>query len=164
MACAVLIAGTGALLVSPSLRTRFGFSTPVAAAYTVGDRIDVPVDLYDSSPATVLIFARSTCGACQRAKLQFAAVVARLRAVAPVTLGLVTTGARTSDEWAYAQAIGLRETELKTISLEHLRLRVVPTIVVVDRAGVIRYAFEGAPSTAQQDDLLRTAAELVRPR
>ena len=157
LACAALVALTVLLLFRPTLRATFGFETAAGPAYRVGDRVDVPPDLYDSSAATVLIFARSTCGACQRATTELAAVVARLRTIASVRITLVAAANRADDELAFARAIGLNGDERTTIAVTGLRLRVVPTVLVVDRAGVIRYSSEGGLTPKQQDDILRAA-------
>ena len=43
------------------------WAAPKSAAYRVNDRIDVPPDWYQSSGYTLVLFARSSCSACQAA-------------------------------------------------------------------------------------------------
>jgi hypothetical protein len=160
IACGLVLAGTALLLFSPSLRARLGFGGPHAPAYVEGDLIDVPRNLYASTSATVLIFARSSCSVCQRAQPSFAASVRQLRTLPGVAVRLVPTGAKSDDEAAYGRAIGLSEAEITPVAVQTLRLRVVPTVVVVDRNGRIQFSAEGVLSGAQEGALRQAAASI----
>lgn len=162
--CVAVVAITVAALAMPSLRARLGIAPGRSASYSAGQRIDVPASLYDSSPLTLFVFARSSCGACQRAKPVFADIARRLPNPSSVRVVLVTTSTRQEDEVAYARDLGLDQSHITTLNGAGLRLQVVPTLVLVDRLGEIHYASEGVPTAAQEDDLLRAVASLATPR
>jgi hypothetical protein len=162
--CVAVVAITVAALAMPSLRARLGFPPGRSASYSVGQRIDVPANLYDSSPLTLLVFARSSCSACQRAKPVFADIARRLSAPSSARILLVTSSTRHEDEVSYVRDLGLDESHLVTLDGAGLRLQVVPTLVLVDRLGEIHYASEGVPTAAQEDDLLRAVASLATAR
>jgi len=164
IACALVLAGTLALFFSPALRARLGLGAPVGPAYVAGDRIDLPAELYGATPATLFIFARSTCSSCQRAQPVLAAAVHALRATPGVAIRLVPTRAPDADELGYARAIGLREADVTPVTMAQLRLRVVPTVVLVDREGRIRFSVEGVLSETQEAELVRSAATVGAAR
>jgi hypothetical protein len=163
LGCAALVGLTSILLFVPSLRATFGFSAAAAPAYALGEQIDVPAEVYAASSATVLIFARSTCGACQRAQPEFTALISRLRSERSTDVRLMTTGAGRSEEASYARAIGLTDREL-SVADARVRVRIVPSLVVVDRHGVIKFFSEGIPTRPQQEAVVRTVTELTTPR
>jgi thiol-disulfide isomerase/thioredoxin len=162
--CVAVVVITVAALAMPSLRARLGFAPARSASYSAGQRIDVPANLYDSSPLTLFVFARSSCGACQRAKPLFADIARRLSNPSSVRVLLVNSSTRREDEASYARDLGLDESHLVTLNGAGLRLQVVPTLVLVDRLGEIHYASEGVPTAAQEDDLLRAVASAATPR
>src|SRR5580704_15593322 len=97
----------------PAIRQRLGLpQTKTAASYAVGDRIDVPANLYDSSSATLLVFARSTCSACEAAKPTFATLTAELGRKSSTHVLMIIGTAQAPEELAYAKALGLDETQL----------------------------------------------------
>jgi thiol-disulfide isomerase/thioredoxin len=161
--CAALVAITIAALAFPAVRSWLGVSSARSTSYSVGQQIDVPASLYDTSAATLLIFARSTCGVCQSAKPVFAALAAELRAL-PQARVLVLASNTSGDERVYVRDLGLQDTQLVTMSFGGLRLKVVPTLVLVNRRGAVEYTAEGVPSAVQQRELLVAAKTLAPPR
>jgi hypothetical protein len=147
VACVLTVAATGVAIAVPQLRERL--KTPEAPAYVVGQHVDLPASVYGGSPYTLLILARSNCGACQRAAPLFAALIADLKSRSDIGVRLVTRRVR-SDELRYAAAIGLDEANVVLTDLTSLRVERVPTLLLVDRGGRVLLAHEGAPASSTE--------------
>ena len=129
--CVAVVAGSALLMAVPALRQRWGHSPAPSLAYAVGDRIDLPAAIHSSSPLTLLLFTRTGCGGCQAAKSAFVSLVAALRETPSVrTLMIVREGSE-REEREYLRAIGLDEDRLVGVDFRNLRLRRVPTMVLV---------------------------------
>jgi hypothetical protein len=158
--CVMVVAGSALVMAVPALRDRWGQSPPGNAGYRVGERIDLPATIHQSFPLTLLLFTRAGCGACQAATPAFASLVAGLRDRPSIrTLMIVREGSE-PEEREYLRAIGLDEDRLVGVDFRNLRLRRVPTIVLVDRDGKVRYSLEGAPTALKQEELIRIAASV----
>lgn len=162
--CVALVACTLVVAAFPGLRARLGLVVIETPSYAVGDQIDVPASMYDVRPLTVLLFARSTCGTCESAAPTFSAMLAPVHLNQQGAIRLISTGANQVDELAYARRIGLDDADMQTLDVKGLRLRLVPTLLVVDRRGVVRYASEGVPPPVQQDEFLRVVRTLAAER
>ena len=160
VASVVLVAGTAAAVARPGVRAALGLSR---GAYAARQRIDIPAQAYDSASYTLVLFARSSCAACQRSSIFFKQLVAE--AVADgIDVRLVSSAPVASEELAYARELGFEERQVVPLDLRALRLRLVPTIVLVDRQGEIHYAREGAVPAGEQGDLLRRMTSLTKAR
>ena len=155
-------------LAVPGWRRALGLVVPDGAGYAVGDRIDVPVSLYESAPVTLLVFTRSGCGTCQRAKSAMATLAAALRDRATVRVTMVVADGTQADERKYLHDIGLTDGHLAGVDFRALRLQRVPTTVLVDRTGRVLYSLEGVLDAAVvgvPDELLgQVAAAFVTLR
>lgn len=155
----VLVTVTAVAVASPSVRHAVGFGS--APAYATHGRIDVPSAIYESSPHTLVVFARSTCTVCQRS-VPFLAQLVREAARAGVQVRLLSSAPLTSDELAYARALGLDPTQVVATDWKTLRVKRVPTLVLVNQRGEIDYAREGSVPALEQEDLLRQLRSLMR--
>ena len=162
--CIALVVVTVGVLAMPAARSRLGLAPSKTPAYTVGGRIDVPASVYEATPLTVVIFARDTCAACQRSQVLFAKATADLAAEPSVHVVMMTTAPNRSGDLDYARAIGLDEHRLIPLDATHLRLKLVPTLVLVDRYGEVRYSHEGVPSPADIHELVRIATSFSQRR
>ena len=156
--CAAIVASSVFALAVPGWRRALGLVVPDGAGYAVGDRIDVPVSLYESAPVTLLVFTRSGCGTCQRAKSAMATLAAALRDRATVRVTMVVADGTQADERKYLHDIGLTDGHLAGVDFRALRLQRVPTTVLVDRTGRVLYSLEGEPAASDQTALLRLVA------
>ncbi len=150
-----VVLATAAVLATP--RVRDAIMNPVA--YSVGQRIDVPPTAYASSPYTLLIFGRGTCAASRQAApfLQSLANETRRLGIAP---RLVSEDAHAAGADVFVASLGLQPSEVLRVNVSTLRVRVVPTVVVVDRFGRILYVREGvvpASATVPVLDAVRAA-------
>src|SRR5262249_28025702 len=117
----------------------------------------LPERLYRSSPLTLFVFVRSSCAACQSAKPIFASIAPRLRQ-ASADVVIVTSGAHADDEGTYARDVGVDAAHLVRLDITTLKVKLVPTAVLVDRSGRVLFTVEGVPSASDQQQLLRAAA------
>jgi len=162
--CLLGLAGTLALVLSPSLRERVGVG-PVAEPppYAVGDRVDVESAAYATSPVSLVLFARSTCAACQRSSSFHTQVVATGRTHGVPTV-LVTPSTDAEAERVYAEGLGIAATAVYLAAPGAIKLRAVPALMVVDAAGLIRHVWFGAPDAATQTTILEAVAALTGAR
>jgi len=156
----VLVAATAAAIARPDLRERLGLAP---GPYAAGQQIDVPAATYHGSSETLVLFARSTCSVCQRSVPYLRKLVneaggrgirVRLMSAAPVAPA----------ELDFARALGLRDEDVVGVDHTALRLRRVPTIVLVNDRGEIDYAREGAVPAGEQGELLRRMTFLTQAR
>ena len=148
---AVTLSASVGVVVWPRVANALGIrpATP-APAYAAGDRIDVPAAWYSSAPKTLILFARASCGACLNAQSFLKTLVSD---VTELGGAVVVAGHRETpkDDGAYARSLGLQDSAF-VVFPEGLRVRVTPTLVIVDRSGAILQAWEavGPPDRQQQ--------------
>jgi hypothetical protein len=151
-AVSVVVATVGAMFIVDA-RHANAAATP---SYVAGDTIDVPAEFYTGQPSTVLIFASGSCGACLRARPVLASLVAALQDTAAKAVMVTgTEQPRAQDE--YARAILVDPAHVRRAPLSGLRVRVVPTVVVVDEGGAVLYAHEGLPDDAVKSHAVEAA-------
>lgn len=156
--CVAIVAASVLVLGLPGWRRVLGVPAPEGVVYAAGEHIDVPAGLHDSAPFTLLVFANANCGACQRARPAMVSLVTALRDRATVRVTMIVDGTAQSDERRYLHQIGLTDEQLAVVDFRVLRLKRVPTTVLVDRTGRILYSLEGEPSTFDRTELLRLAS------
>ena len=162
--CLVVLVGTTALVVSPSLRQWTGVGPQVQPlAYAPGDQVDIEAATYQGAPLSLVLFARSTCAACQRGADFHRQAVAAARAQGVPTV-LVTPSADAEAERAYAAGLGIAATHVYLAPAGSIKLRSVPALMVLDSSGRIRHVWFGASDAAAQATILSTVAALTRER
>lgn len=155
-----IVAGSVLVLALPGWRRALGFPALDKPAYAAGERIDVPARIYGSTPFTVLIFTRSSCAACERARPVVADLVTALRDRASVRLTMIVDENTQAAERQYLRDVGLAEDGLAAADFRTLRLRRVPTTVLVDRDGRVLHAREGELLASDAAELLRIATSV----
>jgi hypothetical protein len=146
-ACVCLVGATIIVLVTPSIRATLGLTPSIQPGYVQGDRIDVPARVYESSPYTVIVFARSNCPVCQRVKPWLAQMTASVQRQTAARVVMVATNAGLDEEVAFGREIGLGQEQVVLLPSQALRVKLVPTVVLVDRRGEVLYSVEGAPES-----------------
>lgn len=155
-----IVAGSVLVLALPGWRRALGFPVLDKPAYAAGERVDVPARVYDSTPFTVLVFTRSSCGACDRARPVVGGLVAALRDRPSVRLTMIVDENTQAVEQQYLRDVGLAEDRLAAADFRTLRLRRVPTTLLVDREGRVLHAHEGELSALDAAELLRMATSV----
>jgi len=103
-------------------------------------------DIYSTSAFTVVLFVRSSCGASVASVPNFRAI-AQLVEVSPTTrIVVVPTETWSEEAAAFVGEMGLSEANVRMLDVARLKVKVVPTMLVVDRAGRIRLVQEGISS------------------
>jgi hypothetical protein len=148
--CTLVLGVTAGVVAWPRLSHTLGVKPAAATremAYRTGQTIDVPVEWYQSSPYTVVIFARASCGACQTAQPFLKQLVAGLKGRASVVLA--GSEFERDDDAAYGRAIGLKDQSLQ-VAPAGLKVRATPTLVIVNQRGEVLGAWEGVGPPTQQ--------------
>jgi hypothetical protein len=91
-------------------------------------------------------------------------LIARLQEQPAVGTLMVVREGSESAEREYLREIGLDDSRLVAVDFATLRVARVPTVVLVDRRGEVRYTLEGIPTAGEQDALIRIASSLDRSR
>ncbi len=155
----VVLAGTAALVVSPTLRDWVGVGPSVVRLpYQTGDLVDVPPAVYQSSARTLLLFARRDCAACQRSELFHQSAIA---AAATVGTGVALMSPTTdpASEAPYAARLGVAPEQVHVIAPGSIKLRTVPTLMLVDAAGRIQDVWFGVVDPATEAVILNALAD-----
>lgn len=149
--------GIGALVVSTRARSLV-MGQPgllqLDSGYRVDDTIDVSPHLYSETPYTVIMFARSSCPACVASKPLFAAITERASRQSQVRAVMALSDDAFDSDVAFADEIGVPRDAQVTIPFSELRLRSVPTTVVVDRTGRVLRVRDRAPSEGESVERL----------
>ena len=142
----VVLALTVGLVLYPTMAGAVAAPAPAPPAYDVGSTIDTPAEWHSGSDFTLVLFAQSTCGACQRAQPFLRQVVETFGERTPVVL--VSPGPDHAAEARFGESLGLHVNALRPAP-SGLRARVTPTLVLVNRDGTILHVWEGVPPDRQ---------------
>lgn len=155
MTCVLLLGATVVAVAWPRITHTLGVTAPAApreAAYRTGQTIDVPAEWYRSSPYTVVLFARASCGACQTAQPFFKQLVAGLKGRASVVLA--GSEQEREDDAAYGRALGLKDPSL-LVAPAGLKVRATPTLVLINQRGEVLGAWEGVGPPERQTTIAK---------
>jgi hypothetical protein len=156
-ACVVVVAATVLMFALPAVRDYLS-GRPALVSYVEGDLIDLPPAVYSSTANTIFLFSQFSCRACQASKPVMAAIVADLARRPNVQVVLVTDDASPEEEQVFAVEVGIDSSHVHRTDLRGLRLRLVPTIVLADKAGKILMAREGLLTESDRTDVVRMAS------
>jgi hypothetical protein len=138
----VLFLGTVGALAWPRVSNALGLKSKPEPAYKAGDVVDVPREWYSGASHTLIILARADCGACVNAKPFFKSLVSRVQAAGNARVVLGGVSAEQRPDVAYAKAIGLDAGMARTTKPKQLRLKSVPTLLLVSVDGRITGAWD----------------------
>ena len=131
---------------------------PVPAAYAAGQQVDVPAAWYADAPHTLIVFARASCAACEKAQPFLKMLVSRMDGKGGAVMAH-PPGALAQDQ-TYGRSLGVAQERVLT-TVPGLRVKATPTIILVDRHGTIVSAWEGARPD-RQADILKTIDAALR--
>ncbi len=156
----LLVAATAGSVLWPRLTSALGIAAAApAAAYNAGEKFDGPAEWFNTHDATLVIFGRASCAACEKAQPFLKSVVERMRGRAGVVMAH-PPGAE-SDDVAYARSIGVADDRIRTVGAG-LRVHATPTLVLVDRTGAILDAWEGAGPPERQAAIVKAVEAVLR--
>lgn len=132
---------------------------PPPPAYIAGESIDVPSSWYSSSARTLVLFARDSCGACQKAQPFLKTLVAGLEHKAAVVMA--HPAGTDVEDVAFAKSLGLADANIHVVTA-NLRVKATPTLVLVNQQGEILAAWEGAGKADKQAEIVKTISEFTK--
>jgi thiol-disulfide isomerase/thioredoxin len=156
--CAIVVGGTVLILVTPAARAAVSDAFEGGQPYETGRPIDLSPAAFQPSSPTTVFFVRSSCGACREAVPIFQTLVREI-AGHPSWRALVVTDRRDRNAATYAELLGARQADVIQVDFATLRLRRVPTVVVVDGSGLVRFAHEGPPDPSGESTLVAAVLE-----
>ena len=156
----LMVAATAGYIVWPRVASALGIAPATApAAYHAGERFDGPADWYTRDDVTLVVFGRASCAACQSAQPFLKSLVERVGGRAGAVLAH-PPGEEAADV-AYAKTIGVTEDRIRIVGAG-LRVHATPTIVLVDRTGLIVGAWEGAGPPERQAAIVKAIEAALR--
>jgi len=154
---AVMLTATVVYIGWPRVISALGIkpaaARPAAPAYVAGQQIDVPSAWYAGAPQTLIVFARASCAACERAQPFLKTLVGRMQGRGGAMMAH-PAGAE-QDDRNFARSLGVADDRV-LITPAGLRVKATPTIVLVNAQGVIINAWEGAAKSDVQAEMLQT--------
>ena len=136
-----IVAATATVIAWPSLGRAIGIDAG-RRGYRVGDTVDVPAQAYQSTRRTVVMFLRSNCAACQKAKLPLKEVAHAVGSLDDIGVVMINPRGDTHGD-SLTREIGTSRAARFELPPAALRVSVVPTVLIVDRQGVITFSHEG---------------------
>jgi hypothetical protein len=127
--------------------------------YAAGEAIDVPAAWYDRADTTLILFARASCAACDKAKPFLAQLVARVASRGDAVMAH-PPGAPADDQ-AFARGLGFSPDRIVVVDTA-LKVRATPTVVLVNRQGTILGAWEGVGADDRQAAILKAVDAALR--
>ena len=156
----LMVGATAGYIGWPRVAAAIGVK-PAAAppAYAAGQRIDTPADWYNAAPKTLVLFARASCAACEKAQPFLKGLVAGLDGRAAAVLA--HPAGADQEDIAYARSLGVDDPNIRVVTA-NLRVRATPTLVLVNQQGAILAAWEGAGAGDRQAEIARTIEAAIR--
>ena len=163
VALVLLAAVTAGTIAWPRVAGAVGLERKAARtpAYPAGATIDTPVAWHQDAPYTLVIFARSTCAACEKAAPYLKGLTASLRGRAAVVYASAGVKLERDEEVKSAQAIGVGGSQVPAAP-DGLKVRVTPTLVLVNQHGEVLTSFEGVGPGSKQAVITKTIDGLLK--
>lgn len=156
----LMVAATAGYIGWPRVAAAIGIRPDVPPpAYAAGQHIDVPRDWYERSSHTLVLFARASCGACDKAQPFLKSLVSSLNGRAAAVMA--HPAATVAEDSAFARGLGIADGDIRVVTAD-LRVRATPTLVLVDQQGAILAAWEGVGSPERQAEVTRAIHEKLQ--
>jgi hypothetical protein len=157
---AASVMATFVIVMWPRVARAVGYTPPPPEpAYRAGQTIDAPAEWRHASSPTLMLFAQSACGACQKAKPFLKALFDDVHGRAAVVLA--THGPNREEEAKYAVELGLASGAIK-VTPKGLRVQATPTLVLVDPSGKILEAWQGVGPEKNQQTIRDRILQLTK--
>jgi hypothetical protein len=161
----LMLAATLVYIAWPRVAGALGMTSapaPAPPVYTAGETIDAPAAWYSTAPYTLILFARKSCVACEKAQPFIKTLAASLQGRAAVVMAH-PDGADSSeaDDRDYAKSVGIAEAAT-FVTPAGLKVRATPTLVLVDRQGRVLHAWEGVGNAEKQAQITTAIGAALR--
>jgi hypothetical protein len=160
---ALMLAATLVYIAWPRVAGALGANSAPAPAppiYTAGETIDTPASWYNAAPHTLILFARKSCAACEKAHPFLKTLIGSLEGRAAVVMAH-PPGAD-ADDRAYAKSLGIADSSTFATPVGAQKVRATPTLVLVDRQGRVLHAWEGVGQAAKQGQITEAITAALR--
>ena len=149
---ALMVAATLGYIGWPRVAAALGSKpTPRPPAYAVGDIVDVPAAWYSSADTTLVLFARASCGACQKAQPFLTKIVGLMNARGAAVMAHPPL--TDVEDTQFAKSLGVKNDHIVVVPAG-VRVRATPTVLLVNRQGKIISAWEGVGKDDRQAAIL----------
>jgi hypothetical protein len=130
-----------------------------STGYGAGEVVDLPGDWFKDNDWTLVLFLRSDCAASQ-------ALVSRLphlRQVLPddVRLLAIVSDTAPETETRFAEAAGFEPSSVRAATFQMLKLRVVPSMLLIDRNGRVETQSVATSAGLEQSGFLAVLPRIV---
>jgi len=152
----VVLAGTAGTIAWPRVASALGIQPAgPPPAYEVGSLIDTPAAWHETADSTLVLFARASCGASQKAQPFLAELVGALQRDGRAAV-VASVGQESFDEdAAFARGLGVAADRVRATPAG-ARVRATPTLVLVTRTGRVLRSWEGVGPAQSQQEILKT--------
>jgi hypothetical protein len=157
----IVVLVTAGLIALPGLRRAVAPGPQLRSGYQIGQRVDLAPALYSDHPRTAVFIVRHDCAACVSAQPTLASYVDHLQAQ-KVPVLVVADNRDPAAEAIYARRLGVEQNALVVLDLASLDATYVPSILVVDASGVVRFVRAGSVAELEREPVLRSILEAVR--
>ena len=123
-------------------------------SYAKGDIIELPLPAYSGSRVTIAVYGTSFCPASRSSAPFLRRLFHAIAGDAGTRSVFVPTASVSDYEVRFAEDIGLRPDDIVEVPRPIARIKLVPTVIVVDRTGQVLFVREGALDAAAVDVLL----------
>jgi hypothetical protein len=151
IAAILLVGGTIALVLSPSLRASLGFRA--SAGYSIGEVVDLPPSWLSTSGFTAVLFLRHSCPSCQAASPHLQHLIRQARTGSVSVIAVIGHSAASQDR-EFARDLGVPDQQVREADVRRLRVRTVPTLLLVAPGGQIVQLVEGLVTATSVNTLL----------
>jgi thioredoxin-related protein len=150
---ALMLVATIGYIAWPRVAAAIGFKpTAAPAPYAEGDQVDVPAAWYSTADTTLIVFARASCAACEKAQPFLATLVAHADASGAAVMA--HPPGMDEEDRQFARSLGVADDKVMVVGAG-LKVRATPTILIVNRAGRILGAWDGAGEDDRQASILK---------
>lgn len=149
---------TSLVLLNPAWQDRARRQLGWARTFEAGSAAELPPEWIDGAKPTIVIFISGACEACRQSAPFHRDLRASVGAAGLRVLTVLTS--LNDDAAAYAASESLSERDVVRFDATGSRLRVVPTILIVDRNGVVVEKTEGVLPEAEQHALMTRVGSL----
>jgi thiol-disulfide isomerase/thioredoxin len=158
---AVAVVATLLVVLWPRVTRAIGMEPKAPPpAYSAGTTIDTPADWYAHEKVTLVLFARNSCGACQKAAPYLKTLAATVTSSGGHVV-FASTGNEPADDLRFAQTMGLEPVSVK-VTPKGLRVRATPTLVLVNARGEILSAWEGVGDDKKQHAITTRVTDALK--
>jgi hypothetical protein len=155
IACSLMLVATLGYIGWPRVATAVGLKPAPAPArppaYAAGEIVDVPAAWYSDADTTLILFARASCGACEKAKPFLSHLVERMNARGAAWM--VHPAGTDAEDAAFAQSLGVADNHVGIVG-PGVKVQATPTVLLVNRQGKILGAWEGVGKIESRSAIL----------